>query len=92
MCTYIIRVHLDISPSITALSQMLSGEQSQLSDDLSSIPSVTVGVVGLEYRAGDIVPRDYREVTCIVATPCMYMENLIATMCMVAMWCVATTC
>nr|QIA61821.1 protoporphyrinogen oxidase [Halichondria panicea]QIZ30884.1 protoporphyrinogen oxidase [Halichondria panicea] len=47
--------------SAKVLSQLLCGEQSQLSDDLSSIPCVTVGVVGLEYRAGDILPQDYRE-------------------------------
>ncbi len=50
----------------SALSKILSG-QAELRDFLASIPFVTVGVVGLEYKAVDVIPQEYREV-CIVCT------------------------
>ncbi len=47
----------------SALSRILSG-QPVLRDVLGSVPSVSVGVVGLEYIAKDVIPQEYREVCC----------------------------
>lgn len=47
-----------------ALASLLShGPHLPLVDKLSSIPSVSVGVVCLEYDGSDALPQEYREVS-----------------------------
>ena len=59
--------------SLTALSEVLSGDSSSISTALREIKSVSVGVVCLEFKGDNVFPQNLHEIYKVHVHVCMNM-------------------